>query len=240
MASPEVQTLTTTYRGDVTVLRARQLRSMLGTWPLLDVTALDRTFPAWLSAVLDVVATSRTAHAQLAAAYYQAAASAAGAPTFQVATLDTIDDASRKALVTSLHATAVAMTKTSMRQGIPLEPARRLALTRSSGVATRWALAAGRDTITEAATSDPAALGWARVAAPTACQFCRMLAGRGTVYRETTVRFLSHDHCQCTAQPEFGDTTTGMAAAFQRSQRFRTDEARAANNARVRQYLAGL
>lgn len=238
MAAATEATLTTAYRADVTVLRARQLRSLLEVWPLLDVTALDRTFPGWLSAVLGVVATSRKAQAQVAVSYYAALASLAGATPFDVATADSLDGAARKALVASLHATAVAQTKVSMRQVSSLEVARRLALTRSSGVATRWALAAGRDTIIGAATTDPASIGWGRVAAPTACAFCRMLVGRGTVYREATVRFLSHDHCQCTARPEFGDAAGQMATTFARSQRFRTDAARAANNARLRGYLA--
>lgn len=44
---------------------------------------------------------------------------------------------------------------------------------------------------------------WKRVLSANPCAFCRMLAGRGAVYSEGTASFLSHDHCSCTAEPEF-------------------------------------
>lgn len=42
-----------------------------------------------------------------------------------------------------------------------------------------------------------------RITSGTACAFCRMLAGRGAVYSENTGRFQAHDHCACTAEPDF-------------------------------------
>jgi hypothetical protein len=46
-----------------------------------------------------------------------------------------------------------------------------------------------------------------RIASPTACKFCRMLAGRGPVYRLETVGFRSHGNCGCTAEPVVQETT---------------------------------
>lgn len=40
-----------------------------------------------------------------------------------------------------------------------------------------------------------------RVASPNACAFCRMLAGRGAVYRLETSGFRSHGNCGCCAEP---------------------------------------
>lgn len=44
----------------------------------------------------------------------------------------------------------------------------------------------GRDTIDLSANADSATVSWARVARPGACDFCKMLAGRGSVYRSST------------------------------------------------------
>lgn len=40
-----------------------------------------------------------------------------------------------------------------------------------------------------------------RIASPNACSFCRMLAGRGAVYRLETVGFRTHGNCGCSAEP---------------------------------------
>jgi hypothetical protein len=71
------------------------------------------------------------------------------------------------------------------------------------GSAARLVLNGGRNTITNVATQDQAAEGWERVIEPGACSFCAMLAGRGGVYRESTVDFRAHDHCHCVARPVF-------------------------------------
>lgn len=61
--------------------------------------------------------------------------------------------------------------------------------------------------------------GYQRVASPGACDFCRMLAGRGTVYSAAAVNTDAHDHCRCTSEItgeyEPGDiaSTLGDAAA---------------------------
>lgn len=59
-----------------------------------------------------------------------------------------------------------------------------------------------RDTITANSVRDKAAVGWQRVGSGR-CDFCRMLIGRGAVYREATADFESHDHCGCSAEPVF-------------------------------------
>ena len=67
----------------------------------------------------------------------------------------------------------------------------------------RLTLKGGRQTISEASVTDPAALGWERVISAGACSFCAMLASRGGVYGEHSVEFRAHDHCNCTAEPVF-------------------------------------
>lgn len=51
---------------------------------------------------------------------------------------------------------------------------------------------AHRDTILVNRRRDPESTGWRRVASGEGCKFCLMLAGRGAVYREETVRFAAH------------------------------------------------
>jgi hypothetical protein len=71
------------------------------------------------------------------------------------------------------------------------------------GASTRMTMMGGRDTVVRASTKDPAAEGWERVIEAGACAFCAMLAGRGAVYKESTVDFRAHDHCHCTARAVF-------------------------------------
>lgn len=60
-----------------------------------------------------------------------------------------------------------------------------------------------RSTVMRATVRDPRSLGWRRVGSPH-CDFCKMLVGRGTVYRsEDTADFRSHDHCHCAAEPDW-------------------------------------
>lgn len=71
------------------------------------------------------------------------------------------------------------------------------------GVVQEYALQPGRDTISRAAIRDPAAVGWRRSVRPGSCDFCQMLAGRGSVYRAETVRFLAHGNCNCVPVPQW-------------------------------------
>lgn len=92
-----------------------------------------------------------------------------------------------------------------------------------------------RDTILTNRQRDPSAVGWRRVANG-GCKFCRMLAGRGTVYTDATARFAAHTHCQCTAQPVFSTSDYGEEAnvmQYLASQRRRTP----AQRAKLREYL---
>ena len=82
---------------------------------------------------------------------------------------------------------------------------------------------------------DPQAIGWQRITNG-GCRFCRMLAARGAVYRESTVRFASHPNCHCTAAPVFVGNYTGEEAStiqYVASRRSKTP----AQKAELRDYL---
>ena len=99
----------------------------------------------------------------------------------------------------------------------------------------RYALEGARHTIVRSAERDPRAAGWQRVVRGGACRFCRMLHGRGAVYKESTVNFAAHKSCNCAAAPSWDQSapevdvrlyeaskrTTGMTPA----QRERHNEA---------------
>jgi len=67
----------------------------------------------------------------------------------------------------------------------------------------KYVLAAGRQTIVHASAEDPRASGWRRVTRVGSCKFCRMLAGRGAVYKHETAFFASHGDCNCAAVPSW-------------------------------------
>ncbi|MUL44473.1 hypothetical protein FZI85_17265 [Mycobacterium sp. CBMA293] len=61
-----------------------------------------------------------------------------------------------------------------------------------------------RETVMSSSLADPQAVGWQRVASTGGCGWCQMLAGRGFVYSQKSVKFGAHDHCHCSATPAFG------------------------------------
>lgn len=77
-------------------------------------------------------------------------------------------------------------------------------LTLVSGGLQRIIFNADRESVTRSSVADPKASGWQRVGSGASCEFCSMLLGRGAVYSEATADFLSHDHCNCGAEPVFG------------------------------------
>lgn len=117
------------------------------------------------------------------------------------------------------------------------EPDSAAALTLIQGGLQRTIADAHRLTIVESSLADPAATGWRRIGQGHNCGFCNLLISRGAVYREKSVTFKSHDHCNCIAGPEFDDGRTVDTLAFQASQRRMTDETKAANNQRVYEYI---
>jgi len=94
---------------------------------------------------------------------------------------------------------------------------------------------AHRDTVIASLTADPQAAGWRRQTVGETCEFCTLIAGRGAVYSAKTAQFASHDDCDCVAVPVWGDAVKVLP--YTPSQRFRSQRARDANNARIRAAL---
>lgn len=94
-----------------------------------------------------------------------------------------------------------------------------------AGGVTTEVHAVARDATIDIAATDPRFTGWARVAEPGACDFCRMLATRGAVYgsAETAAGKRYHRLCRCVARARpagAGATSwdgTGERADFNRA-----------------------
>jgi hypothetical protein len=101
------------------------------------------------------------------------------------------------------------------------------ALTRTSGAVARHVLNGGRDALLASVAADRKTVGWIRVTSGDPCPFCAMLAGRGAVYAESAADFQSHDHCSCSAEPQYEGSELPAL-----NQRFRETYNRAVASAR--------
>lgn len=93
-----------------------------------------------------------------------------------------------------------------------------------------------RDTVIGNRLRDRQSVGYRRVASGSACGFCRMLAGRGAVYKQASAYFASHGNCQCTVVPVFQGQAGEEANVieYMASRRNKTEKQRA----RVREWIA--
>lgn len=119
------------------------------------------------------------------------------------------------------------------------EPDMAAALSLITGGMQRTIANAHRLTIVESSLHDPAAEGWRRIGQGANCDFCNLLISRNAVYKEATVTFKSHDHCNCIAGPAWDEGRTVDTVAFQASKRNLSAATKAKNNQRVREYIKG-
>ena len=112
------------------------------------------------------------------------------------------------------------------------------ALARAQGEMQRVVANAHRDTITQLSDEDDEASGWRRVGDGHNCDFCNMLIGRGAVYKASTARFASHQHCNCVAAPAFGGGPAMPARPYTRSNTRMTQDQRDRMNRRTREWIA--
>lgn len=70
----------------------------------------------------------------------------------------------------------------------------------------RYVVQPSRMTIVGSTQRDPASKGWQRRTKGDACDFCRALAARGSVYRNYSADFAAHNDCGCVAVPSWSPT----------------------------------
>lgn len=195
----EVALETARHRATQLAIRALVMRRIETLWPLLDPDDITGSELRWMRATVDAVNTGRGMSARAAAAYYTRLREIAGVATEFAPPLSAAVNTEQA--VASLHATGPMRLIRGQFRGDPKAAAK--AMSSVMGSAGRLALAGGRDTILAAAAVDPNAAGWSRIASGNSCEFCQMLADRGSVYGDTTAEFEAHDNCACTAEPEF-------------------------------------
>lgn len=95
-----------------------------------------------------------------------------------------------------------------------------------------------RDVLTHNSVRDPRARGWIRTGTPE-CDFCAMLISRSDLYTsESTADFAAHDDCDCSVAPAWNPAQIKKVRdEFVPSARARSEETRAADNARVRAWI---
>lgn len=114
------------------------------------------------------------------------------------------------------------------------------ALTTLTANVGKYVLAASRATIARNTDRDPSAAGWQRVTRGGACEFCRLLAGRGGVYKQSTVHFASHGSCNCAAVPSWDpDAPEVDVRVYEASKRttLMTPDQRAQHNALIQRAI---
>lgn len=196
MAAPA--TLEREQRAAQTGLITVMLRDLAKIWHLINIGALDRSLPTWITAVNAVIHRYAPMAATLAADTYDSARLAAKAPGMFTPTLaDPPDEQHVEDLMRWSTKGLWSRDQETLAERV------QVAQSRSESTVARLVEDVGRLTITYAVKDDPAAVGWVRTAAPGACAFCRMLAGRGPTYTSDTVGFRAHNDCHCMAMPVF-------------------------------------
>lgn len=178
---------------------------------LLNPFDLDRTFPAYLRAVAQIIAEVRRGGALIAGAFYVAFREASRV-TEEVPPIAYAGQLPPAQLATSLLVTGPVEVKRSLAGGASLQTSISRARAKTAGAAVRHTADAGRSTIRDTAQRDPVALGWARLTDGDPCSFCAMLAGRGAVYLSEESAANDdpyHDGCGCTPVPIFDRAEAG-------------------------------
>jgi len=109
-----------------------------------------------------------------------------------------------------------------------------------AGVASKYVLQPGRDTVQQSAVADPAASGWHRETKADACRFCRGLAARGAVYKRASAVVAAHGNCGCVAVPSWDANAPEVPVeAYRASQRTSsmTPAQKERHNAAIREWL---
>ena len=197
-------------------MRALVDRDLTRFWSYLDLSDPARVATAVEAYVPLLVRRYGSDAGALAAEWYDEMRLSAGvggsfrAETFASPYEDAVDGMVRRA-VGGVYAGNPAGTLTTLRANVG-----------------KYVLGASRTTIARNADRDPSASGWQRTTRGGACEFCRLLAGRGAVYKRATVHFAAHGDCNCAAAPSWDQSApevdVDLYVASERTTRMTPDE----------------
>jgi hypothetical protein len=207
--------LTAAHRAAQLALRAGSLRQLLQLWRVVDPTNLGGTIDTFANAAALLAGQGFEQSGGISARYYRLFRTAEGVPgpgpSSILARKPGID-----VLAGDLRGGALRAIIDARRSGLSPEPAKDRALVRVIGALGKLVLNGGRRTIIDTVARDPQALGWSRITSSGACAFCRMLAGRGAVYKtEKSADFHPHDSCACNPEALYrGDGPTEQSEEY--------------------------
>lgn len=199
-STTEGAALTEESRRRQNALRAMTTRQVIQLWPAFTLDDIDASWSRVQPALVGLIQRNRALSASIGQSYYPAFRAAEGV-SGPLPQLGVLDDAWRREAVAGLTLNGPIATKKLIAANAP-NPLD-VALVRVIGTTSRLVLDGGRDVVQEYVLRDERALGYARVTGGNPCAFCAMLASRGPVYKEDTVNFASHDHCQCFSEAVF-------------------------------------
>lgn len=193
-------------------------------FPLLDLKDLDATQTTWLNMAVEAIMSGRKESDALAAGYltafYQVEVGLA-APIVH----DVITELEIQSFRKSMETLGPITIKAMMTKGYSLDYAGPSALSQLQRSASRHVQDGGRNTVQYTVENDDVATGWRRIGKGENCKFCNMLIGRGEVYNARTVKFASHDNCNCSVEPAFGGTPANVMQ-FEASKRNNSPESK--------------
>lgn len=223
--------LTHAHRQVQLALRADVLRDLARLWALFPQGGLMERFTRFAAAADILIRQRHGDSAGLAAAYFEEFRRLEGIGGLATPRLaDPLPrEVAREAVAVAGRAGAIA----AVRSGRSMEAAARNGLVRALGTASGLVLGGGRRTLVQSVRADRQARGWQRVTSGRPCAFCAMLASRGPAYTARGVRFEAHDHCSCTAEPNYsGSRVLAVNARFAEQWQAAQREAREAGELR--------
>lgn len=184
-------------------------RDLAAFWVAAEALPVEALRVALAEILPGIGLTYGDAAAALGAEWFETAREASGAPGSFAPVLAEQPDQGRWASLANWATEPMlrpdqrpnAMASWAARPSLKPKDVRATTLTRLDGGLQRSIAAQHRETIMRSSIADPAAKGWRRVGVGDSCDFCSMLLSRGAVYTEASVRFRSHDHCNCAAAP---------------------------------------
>lgn len=171
---------------------------------LLDPFDLDLSYPAFEAAFIEVITQGSSRFLTLEQGFIRAYCAAEFGIDIAVSqpAHELIGWEARDRLSKSLKSVTSASIKAQTAKAQSVEKAAAGARSRAIGVGLRHAREPARTMTNDSVRRERRLKGFRRVTSGSeTCGFCDMLASRGAVYDAQSVRFLSHDNCDCQGVP---------------------------------------
>lgn len=205
--------LTVEYRAEQLALRAGSIRNLMKLWKAVDPTRLGDTIDVFSHAAALLTSQGFDQSALLGEQYFTAFRGAEGVRG-AVPRLGLPAKASLVETQGALRGSALSGIIRARRSGASVQLAADRGLVSVIGTMAKLVLAGGNNLVISGVHADKRATGWARITSSGACAFCKQLSSRGAVYRsDRSAGFEPHDHCACTAEPVYDDTSLDQSAA---------------------------